>query len=120
MLLPGDRGSTVDNLSRFFGGEDITDDAGHAFLFAILTILWAGALCTRMSARRALVSAAGVGLLLGTGTEIAQFGIDYRGVSFLDLAANWVGVAAGVALLLIAARVRQTPPEGAPPYSGRV
>lgn len=91
-LTPGDSRSLVGRTSAFFGGSDLTDAAGHVVLFGILTLLLHWACKAFWESRRALIVAAGCGLLVGTLTEVAQTGIPDRGFALLDLASNWLGV----------------------------
>jgi len=90
MLSPGEE-SAAEDLSRFFGGTDITDALGHVVLYGVLTALWRWALLNHLSLQQALGGAVAVGLALGAATELAQFLIPHRGVALVDLLANWVG-----------------------------
>ncbi len=99
-LTPGDS-ALVEKTSVALGGSDYTDANGHVLLFSILTMLCFWALTLRFSPRSALILSAGLGLLIGTGTEFAQVFIPYRGAAWLDLGANWIGVLGGVTLVAL-------------------
>lgn len=92
MLMPG-QDSAADDLSRFFGGTDITDAAGHVFLFGVLVLLWLLALATALPRTRALQWAVAIGLAVGLVSELLQVFIPHRGVTLLDLSANALGAA---------------------------
>lgn len=92
MLMPG-QDTAADDLSHFFGGTDITDAAGHVFLFGVLVLLWLLALVTVLLRSRALRLAVAIGLALGLVTELLQVFVPHRGVAFIDLFANALGPA---------------------------
>lgn len=98
MLSPGEE-SAAEDLSRFFGGTDVTDALGHILLFGVLTALWRWALLNRLPLQQTLGVAVAVGLALGTTTELAQFCVPHRGVVLIDLLANWIGSLAVVLAL---------------------
>lgn len=100
-LAPGDS-TLVEETSAALGGKDYTDANGHMLLFCILAMLCFWALKLRFAPRKALAISVGVCLLIGTGTELAQTLIPYRGAAWLDIGANWVGVL-GAALLVVLA-----------------
>ncbi len=91
MLSPGEQ-STAEDLSRFFGGTDLTDALGHVFLFGILTALWWWTLMEHLPLPHALRAAVAVGLTTGIVTELARFFIPHWGVALIDLVANGIGV----------------------------
>ncbi len=90
MVTPGDE-PLVTGLSDAFGDTDLTDAAGHVVLCAVLTILWQWALIAHIPPSHALRIALGVALALGTSVELLQMFVPNRGVSLLDLLANWLG-----------------------------
>jgi VanZ family protein len=106
MLSPG-KDSTADDLSRSFGGTDLSDAVGHVILYGVLTILWDGALqADRPGGHRLALM---VGLALGLLGESLQVFVPYRGVALLDFAANLAGVFLGSGL---ARRLPQLRPPG--------
>lgn len=104
MLLPGPKGSPVDNVSRFFGGTELTDAIGHVIIFATLALLWQWTLRVHIASDRALRAGLLVALLLGVFTEIGQSFVPNRGANLWDLLANigGVSVAHSVSLRLFA------------------
>jgi hypothetical protein len=97
-LTPGDS-MLVEEASLAIGGKDYTDANGHIVLFGMLAVLCFWALNLRFAPRKALTISVSLGLLIGTGTELAQTFIPHRGAAWLDMGANWVGVL-GAALLV--------------------
>lgn len=102
MLSPGEQ-SAAEDLSRFFGGTDLTDALGHVILFGVLTMLWRWALAGSHPHRRAMWMAVVIGLTVGIATELAQFFIPHRGVALIDLVANGIGVLSLPAILRLSA-----------------
>lgn len=98
MLAPGE-GTPVEDISRAFGGTDLTDALGHVVLFGVLIALLAHALSFHVAPGRALALAAGSAFVLGAALELAQLAAVERGATLLDLAANWLGVLAVAAWL---------------------
>lgn len=92
MVMPG-QDTAADDLSHFFGGTEMTDAAGHVFLFGMLVLLWLLALGMHLPRTRALRLAVVFGLALGLVTELLQIFIPHRGVTFIDLLANTLGAA---------------------------
>lgn len=95
MAAPSDAPGIAD-LSRLFGGSEITDAIGHVVLFSMLTFVWYFALLYRWNRRTAFRAAVAVVWLLGTGAELSQHIVPHRGFSLLDLLANWLGIGAFV------------------------
>ncbi len=91
MLWPSD-GTTVEDVSKTFGGSDLTDAAGHVALFLVETAALYNLLRHYLPAPRALYGAIGGTLVLGLMFEAAQTWIPARGFALLDLGANWSGV----------------------------
>jgi len=98
MLLPGDD-TVAEDVSRFFGGTDLTDAAGHVVLFAVLTGLWYGAWRSVVGPERSLRRTVLLAALLAVGLELVQLAIPHRGVTLLDLTANGLGML-GVVMIL--------------------
>lgn len=72
---------------------------GHIIGFSLLTLLWWRALITVGSARRALILAVVIALVIGTLTEVAQATIPDRSASLFDLTVNWLVTLATAAIL---------------------
>jgi hypothetical protein len=89
--LPGDT-PLVTNTSKLLGGTDLTDAIGHTVLMGLLTTAWYGCALHFMRSKYAVGTAALIALTLGTSSELFQTLIPERGATFLDLAANWLGV----------------------------
>lgn len=104
MALPGGT-PAVDELSELLGGTRYTDAAGHALGFALVAAVWYWMLSALLPARAALIVTCAVVLTLGTLTEFGQLAVPDRGVSKLDLAANWSGALTGAALMWISSRL---------------
>ncbi len=98
MLAPGE-GTPVEDISRAFGGTDVTDALGHVVLFGVLIALLAHALGFHVAPGRALGLAAGSAFVLGAVLELTQLAAVARGATPLDLMANWFGVLVGAAWL---------------------
>jgi len=98
MLAPGE-GTPVEDVSRAFGGTDLTDALGHVVLFGVLIALLAHALGFHVVPGRALSLAVGSAFVLGAALELAQLAAVERGATLLDVAANWLGVLAGAVLV---------------------
>jgi hypothetical protein len=98
LLLWPSEGTAVHDVSAFFGGTDLTDAVGHFVLAFIETSLLYCVLCHYMPARRALSWTLGSALVLGLALELAQNWIPARGVTLLDLGANWLGVGMSVSI----------------------
>jgi hypothetical protein len=96
LLLWPSRGTPVHDVSAFFGGTDLTDAVGHVVLAFIETALLFSVLRHYMPARRALIWTLGSALTLGFVLELAQNWIPARGVTLVDLGANWSGVGMSV------------------------
>jgi VanZ family protein len=91
MAAPSDSLGVAD-LSRMFGGTEITDAIGHVVLFSALTFAWYFALRYRWNEPTAFVVAVVAVGLLGTVAELSQHFVPHRGMALLDLLANWTGV----------------------------
>jgi VanZ family protein len=104
MLTPG-----VKLPYNFFG--DLTDKVGHFVLFGTLAVTWYWALTGHIPRLRAARIAIIVVLVFGTVTELAQFYVPQREVSFWDLVANWTGTFLGIGLFFLA-RTRLSPMVG--------
>jgi VanZ family protein len=91
MAAPSDSLGVAD-LSRLFGGTELTDAIGHVILFSVLTFAWYFAIRYRWNARTAFIIAVAVVGLLGTVAELSQHFVPHRGMTLLDLLANWSGV----------------------------
>lgn len=91
MAAPSDSLGVAD-LSRMFGGTEITDAVGHVVLFSLLTFAWYFALRYRWNGRTAFLVAVTVVGLMGTVAELSQHFVPHRGMALLDLLANWSGV----------------------------
>ncbi|GAB4453090.1 MAG: hypothetical protein Kow00120_23070 [Anaerolineae bacterium] len=105
-LLPGSS-RVVHDASAWFGGTELTDAIGHFLLFLVLAVTWQGALASWLERSRALLAAGGFAGALGAVVEIGQVFIPGRGSGMLDLAANWMGVAAALLLSAITDQVRR-------------
>jgi VanZ family protein len=77
------------------------DKIGHAALFFGLLLLNYWTLVQWFASIRALVLAAGGVFLLSVGTEAFQSFVSSRGVSSMDLTANWVGILAAFTLIIV-------------------
>lgn len=89
-------------LRTFIGGTALSDAAGHAGLFALLSAGVYVAARRWLPWRLALVCAVTAALFLGTATELGQALAVNRTASLVDLLANWLGVfvvGTGVGLL---------------------
>ncbi len=84
LLTPG-----VLTLQTFLG--DLTDKAGHAGMFGVLTVLWFWLLLCYRSWQRALLLAFGLALVIGGGTEFAQRFVPGRESIIWDFVANGLG-----------------------------
>jgi hypothetical protein len=82
----------IDSLSKFFGGTETTDAVGHAVIFCITAFVFRWALSQVASARTAALWSIGISGMLGVLTELMQFNTRFRGVTMLDIGANWLGV----------------------------
>jgi VanZ family protein len=100
LLLWPSKGSSVENVSSFFGGTDFTDALGHVALMGIETALLYG-LFRYYAPRHASRYALGSAMLLGLILEVAQRWIPDRGSTWYDLAANWMGA---VMLLVVVSK----------------
>lgn len=89
--LPGTT-PLVHDLSAWIGDSEDSGMVGHMGLFAILTLLTWRVLARQFDARRAILLAMILALLLGTTTEFLQWFVFARNASFSDLVANWFGV----------------------------
>jgi VanZ family protein len=70
---------------------DLTDKAGHAAMFGILTVLWFWLLLCYRTWQRALLLAFGLALLIGGSTEFAQRFVPGRESIIWDFVANALG-----------------------------
>jgi VanZ family protein len=87
----------------------IFDKPFHAAEFAVLVMLWWGACATssrHVVRARALVLACGMAFCTALADETRQAGVPGREMRASDLAADWVGIAAGAGL---AVSVRRRP-----------
>lgn len=100
MLTPSGDGTPVTWISRLFGGTEITDAIGHVILYAVLTALWAWTLSLHMPERRAILTVAALGLILGLTLEAAQVYVEDRGSTLIDYGANMAGVLGSSVVLL--------------------
>lgn len=91
MAAPSDSLGVAD-LSHLFGGTETTDAIGHVILFCLLTFVWYYALRYRWNERTAFALAIAVVGLMGTVAELSQHFVPHRGMTLLDLLANWSGV----------------------------
>lgn len=103
MLSPG-KATFAEDVSRAFGGTDLTDAIGHVILTAVETALVFNALRLMLPLWTALGAAAVFTAILGVLLELAQLYIPYRGVSVLDFSANALGVVLCVAVVVVARR----------------
>ena len=76
-------------LARWFGG---IDKWAHFFAFLFLAV-WFGGLYTRRNYWRVAVGLLAFGVFI----ELCQRGVGYRSAEWLDVAADAVGIAAGLA-----------------------
>lgn len=90
LLWPAEE-TTVEDVSKAFGGTDLTDAIGHGGLLfgeaALLFIL----LCHYLPPPRARRWATGSAILFGATLEVAQHWIPGRGFAWLDISANALG-----------------------------
>ena len=100
LLLWPSEGSSVEEVSSFFGGSDLTDALGHVALIFVETALLYG-LFRYYAPRRAAGYALGSALVLGLILETAQNWIPGRGAGLYDLGANWAGA---VMLMVVVSR----------------
>jgi len=100
LLLWPSEGTSVENVSSFFGGSDLTDSLGHVVLAFVETALLYG-LFRHYVPRRASVYTLGSALMLGLLLELAQNWIPARGANLFDLSANWAGA---VMLVVVVSR----------------
>lgn len=91
LMLSPSRGTRIESVSEFFGGTDVTDAIGHTILFGVLTVLLWWALAGTTTRAQALRLAAVSVIVLGTLLEFSQLIVVDRGLSLLDLSANWIG-----------------------------
>ncbi len=98
MLSPSGNGSTISGISGVFGGTNITDAIGHVIINTILTLLWCRTLRLYFTVARTARLVLGIGLPWGIGIEVMQHFAPQRGVSLLDLSANLLGLAVGLAI----------------------
>lgn len=78
-------------LTRLIGGTELATVAGHAGLFALLTLLLWLALRGWFGEHQASLLALVGALLAGTATELFQWFVDGRNATLTDLLANWLG-----------------------------
>lgn len=104
MAMPGGT-PAVDELSELLGGTRYTDAVGHGLGFAAVAAVWYWMLSALLPARAALIATCAVVLMLGALTEFGQFVVPDRGVSKLDLLANWSGALLGATLTWASSRV---------------
>lgn len=91
----------MEDLSRFFGGTEITDAAGHVVLFGVLVMLWYCTLVKHLARRHALFLAVLIVVMLGTATELAQCLVPNRGVALIDILASYLGPLIVVGFLML-------------------
>jgi len=96
MLLPSSN-VIVHDASLWLGGTEITDAVGHSGLFCFLAMGWYWALRRFRPVGASIALAFGFSIAIGTFTEAAQSLLPSRGMSLLDFAANWFGVALFIA-----------------------
>ena len=90
-LLPGNS-PIYKTILDIIGHSEIVETLCHMVVFSLLTVLcFAGALM-RLSVQQALITAACAVLILSVGTEILQHFFSGRSSSWLDLAADCVGI----------------------------
>ena len=90
LLLPSD--GTVDNISSFFGGTELTDTIGHVLLIFVDSLLLYNVLVQYTDRKITLYITLIVALAFGIILEIAQTWIPSRGASFVDILAAIIGV----------------------------
>ncbi len=82
---------------------DLTDKAGHLALFCVLALLWSWT-ALRYSPRLRAFRVTLIALtLFGACTELGQYFVPGRDVSFFDFLSNVLGVALGASLMYWAA-----------------
>lgn len=103
LLIPGDR--VPDS-----GGWNWLDKPAHAILFAVHSLLLAGALEVVGRPRRSLKAAALLSGLYASVLEVAQIFVEGRFWSWWDLVAGWLGIALAAGFLgRQRARLRPSP-----------
>lgn len=97
MLSPSD--GTVNTVSSWFGGTEITDAIGHVILVSVDCVLFYSVLIRYLSAKNSLLFAGIVTLLFAIMLELAQTFIPSRGASLIDIIAAFVGVGCGLVII---------------------
>ena len=100
IILPG-WVPAIDELFELSSHVIWGDKIGHAALFCGLLLLNYWTLAQWFAPIRALVLAAGMVFLLSVGTEAFQILESSRGVSSMDLTANWLGMHAAIMLIIL-------------------
>ncbi len=107
LLLWPSEGTSVENVSSFFGGSDLTNSLGHVVLAFVETALLYG-LFRRYFPRHASALTLGSALMLGLILELAQNWIPARGANLFDLGANWAGAVMLVVVVSRASKIELT------------
>ena len=91
-------------------GLESADKLQHVAAYTLLMVLFAWVYRSRASR----LGYAALWIALGVGLEFAQAATGYRDFEVADMAADAIGVAAGIALAIILSRVVPAPGKGKP------